>query len=155
MQISGHSLYEFSGKCPETPNLTCFTKSKWRQKGGKSTDRDHDLISSEGGQDTSACKIWGHFLHAFSSKYPETSPGGRADGRLLVWTNHNMMQVWTGKLSELQLPVQPENIMPPEPNGRGIKGAMLLALCKGNLTCDKTYRGAGLLRDLHVKIHVS
>ena len=33
----------------------------------------------------------------------------QTDGRLLVWTNeqtHNMMQVWTGKLSELQLPVQ-------------------------------------------------
>ena len=26
--ISGHSLDAFSRKCPETPNLTCFTKSK-------------------------------------------------------------------------------------------------------------------------------
>ena len=41
-------------------------------KGGKSTDRDHNLISSEGGQDTSACKISGHSLHAFSGKCPET-----------------------------------------------------------------------------------
>ena len=30
--ISGHSLHAFSWKCPETPNLTHFTKSKWRQK---------------------------------------------------------------------------------------------------------------------------
>ena len=38
----------------------------------KSTDRDPEQISSEGGQDTSACKISGHSLHAFSRKCPET-----------------------------------------------------------------------------------
>ena len=27
-KISGHALYVFSGKCPETPNLTRFTKTK-------------------------------------------------------------------------------------------------------------------------------
>ena len=37
-----------------------------------STDRGQKLISSEGGQDTSACKISGHFLHAFSRKWLET-----------------------------------------------------------------------------------
>ena len=31
-KILGHSHYAFSGKWPETPNLTHFTKSKWRQK---------------------------------------------------------------------------------------------------------------------------
>ena len=31
-KISGHSLQAFSRKCPETPNLIRFTKSKWRQK---------------------------------------------------------------------------------------------------------------------------
>ena len=31
-KISAHSLHALSGKCPETPNLTRFTKSKWRQK---------------------------------------------------------------------------------------------------------------------------
>ena len=36
------------------------------------TDCDPELISSDGGQDTSACKISGHFLHAFSGKCPET-----------------------------------------------------------------------------------
>ena len=30
-KISGHSLHAFSRKCPETPNLTRFTKSKWCQ----------------------------------------------------------------------------------------------------------------------------
>ena len=30
-KISGYSLHAFSGKCPETPNLTRFTKSKLRQ----------------------------------------------------------------------------------------------------------------------------
>ena len=31
-KISAHSLHAFSRKCPETPNMTRFTKSKWRQK---------------------------------------------------------------------------------------------------------------------------
>ena len=31
-KISGHSLNAFSGKCPEPPNLTRFTKLKWCQK---------------------------------------------------------------------------------------------------------------------------
>ena len=47
---------------------------------GKSTDHDHNLVSSEGGQDTSACKISGYFLNAFSGKCPETSLDGRTDG---------------------------------------------------------------------------
>ena len=33
---------------------------------------DHNLICSEGGEDTAACKISGHSLHAFSRKWPET-----------------------------------------------------------------------------------
>ena len=33
---------------------------------------DHNLISSEGDQDTSACKISGNFLNGFFSKRPET-----------------------------------------------------------------------------------
>ena len=37
----------------------------------KSTDQDYNLISSEVGQDTSACQISGHSLHAFSGKWPE------------------------------------------------------------------------------------
>ena len=67
-KISCHFLHAFSGKCPETPNSTHFTKSKLE----KSSDRGHKLISSEGGQEKSACKISGHFLHAFSGKCPET-----------------------------------------------------------------------------------
>ena len=35
-------------------------------------ERAHKLISSEGGQDTSAYKISGHSLHAFPGKCPET-----------------------------------------------------------------------------------
>ena len=38
----------------------------------KSTDPGHKLIISEGAQDSSACKISGHFLHAFLGKCPET-----------------------------------------------------------------------------------
>ena len=68
-------------KCQETPNLTRFTKSKWRQK--KENQQTATIIYSVlvvgGGQDTSACKISGHSLHAFSGKCPETSPNGRTD----------------------------------------------------------------------------
>ena len=71
-KISGYSLHAFSGKCHESPNLTCFTEVKIVPKFEKSTDRDHMLINSEGGQDTSACKISGYSLHAFSEKCPET-----------------------------------------------------------------------------------
>ena len=39
----------------------------------KATDHNHKLISSEGGQDTSACKIWAHSPHAFSRKCPKTT----------------------------------------------------------------------------------
>ena len=42
---------------------------------------ENNLISSEGGQDTSTCKISDHSLHAFSGKCPETSPDGRTDWR--------------------------------------------------------------------------
>ena len=45
----------------------------------KSTDHGHKLISSEDGQDTSACKISGQSLHAFSGKCLETSPDGQTD----------------------------------------------------------------------------
>ena len=38
--------------------------------------------SYEDGQDTSACKIAGHSLHAFSGKCPEISTDGRTDRRM-------------------------------------------------------------------------
>ena len=72
----------------------------------KSTDCGHKLISSEDGQDTSACKISGHSLHAFSGKCPETSPDGRTDrrtdghavkrSRLVGWTNGPMYRAKEG-----------------------------------------------------------
>ena len=45
----------------------------WSQNGAKISGRDLNLISSEGGQDISACQILGHLSHAFCRKYPETS----------------------------------------------------------------------------------
>ena len=106
-------------------------------KGGKSTDHDHNLIISEGAQDTSACKIPDHSLHAFSSKYPETSPDGRTDRRtdgrtcrktvtvgrmdqrthVQVISGFGRMDRWTDRRTD----GQPENIMPPAPKGGGIK----------------------------------
>ena len=69
------SLYiysqSFAKQCLETSNLNSFTNSRWCQKGEKSTDRDHNLISSENCHDTSACKISGHSLYVFSRKCPK------------------------------------------------------------------------------------
>ena len=101
-KISGHYLKGFSRKCPETPNLTHFTKLKNLLKLEKSTDcdhrlinsegatdHDHNLISSEGAQDTSTCKISDHSLHVFSGKCLETSPDGRTD-KTDGWTDGRM-----------------------------------------------------------------
>ena len=57
---------------PGNPKFDLFHQVKIVPKLQKSTDRGNKLINSEGGQDTSACKISGHFLHAFSGKCPET-----------------------------------------------------------------------------------
>ena len=65
-------LQEMSGNPKFDP---CQNSAKIR----KSTDHGHKLISSEDGQDTSACQISGHSLLAFSGKCPETSPDGRMD----------------------------------------------------------------------------
>ena len=103
----------------------------------------HKLISSEDGQDTSACKIAGHSLHAFSGKCPETSPDGRTDrrtdGRTDGRTCHKTVTVGrvdqrthvqvkrgyfglrTDGRTDRRTDRQPENIMPPAPKGGGIK----------------------------------
>ena len=81
---------------PGNSKFDPFQSFKIALKLEKSTVRYNKLISSEGGQDTSACKMSGHYLHAFFGKYLETSADGRTDG-------------------------QPENIMPQAPKGGGIK----------------------------------
>ena len=57
---------------PGNPKIWPVSLSQNSAKIRKSTDRGHKLISFEGGQDTSACKISGNFLYAFSRKCPET-----------------------------------------------------------------------------------
>ena len=59
-QISGHSSHAFSRKCPQTIKFDQFHYVKVALKGGKSTDCDQNLISSEGGHDTSVNKISSH-----------------------------------------------------------------------------------------------
>ena len=64
---------------------------------GKSTDRDHNLISSEGNQNTSLCQISGHFLNRVSGKCLETfldrQMSGRTNGIGLVQIL-SFMHVW-------------------------------------------------------------
>ena len=54
------------------PQIDLFHKVKIAPKLEKSLDRDHNLISSEGIQDTAAYHISGHSLHAFFRKWLET-----------------------------------------------------------------------------------
>ena len=62
-------LYPFTGVT--TFLCQAFHQIKIVPKLQKATDRDPELISSEGGQDTSVCKISGHSLHVFSKKCPK------------------------------------------------------------------------------------
>ena len=94
--------HTFSRWCPGTSNMISFSQritmrkihraltnfpkiiakiapKLEKLKLGKSTGRDHNLISSEGGQDTSACQVSGYSLHASSGKCPETSLDRRTD----------------------------------------------------------------------------
>ena len=61
-------------KMPRKPNFDLFHKIKMASKlWDKSTDHDHNLISSKGDQDTSSIKNNGPFLWALLRKYLETS----------------------------------------------------------------------------------
>ena len=113
---------------------------------GKSTDHDHNLISSGGAQDTSTCKLSDYSIHAFFSKCLETSPDGRTDrrtdGQMDGWTCRKMVTVGrmdqrthiqvkgyfrlqtdgrTEGQTDERTDGQPENIMLPAPKGGGIK----------------------------------
>ena len=54
------------------PRMWSVPLSQNSAKIRKSTDHDNNLISSECGQDTSACENSGHSLHAFSGNVPKT-----------------------------------------------------------------------------------
>ena len=57
---------------PGNPKFDLFHQVKIVPQLEIATDRNHKLISSEGGQDTSAYKISAHSLHALFRKCPET-----------------------------------------------------------------------------------
>ena len=109
-KIAGHSLHAFSGKWPEIPNFTRFTKSN-SAKIIKSTEHDYNLISPEGGQHTPAYKISGHVLHAFSGKCPKTPnltrslSQGDARRRKInrPWLFSNQFWRWSGYISACKI----------------------------------------------------
>ena len=115
---------------PGTPKFNPFHSVKVMSKGQKLTDCDHNLISSEGGQDTSACKISGHSLHAFSGKYLEIYPDERTGGRkgrktvtagqIDQRTHVQVKRGYFGFRIDGQMDGQPENTMPQVPKGWGI-----------------------------------
>ena len=55
---------------PGNPKFDPFHLVKIAPKLEKSPDRNHKLLSSEGGQDTVAYHISGHSLYGFSKKRP-------------------------------------------------------------------------------------
>ena len=57
---------------PGNPKFDMFHLVKIAPKLEKSPDRNHNLTSSESGQDTAAYHISGYSLNAFSNKCPET-----------------------------------------------------------------------------------
>ena len=72
-QSKGHNNEEnpqSTTKMPGNPKFDPFHSVKIAPKLEKNCN--HNLISFEGGQDTSACKIAGHFLNGFSRKCPKT-----------------------------------------------------------------------------------
>ena len=71
-QMLCYSFHAFSSECAGTSNSTRLRKSEVVLKCGKWTNCDQNVISSEGGQDTSAYQIPGHSLHAFSWECRET-----------------------------------------------------------------------------------
>ena len=98
------------------PKFDPFHWVKTEPKLEKSTDHDHNLISSGGAQDISACQIAGYPFHVFSRKCPEIS--------LNVQQSHDWsdgpMDPHTGGKKVFQMDGgQPEN-QPPTPKGGGI-----------------------------------
>ena len=109
------------------PQISPISPSQKLCQEEKSTNCDHNLISSEGGQDTSACQISGHSLHAFSGKCPETFLDGWTDRKTgYGWyqTNRPMYGWKDGILGfgwrDGRMDREPENIMPLVPKGKGI-----------------------------------
>ena len=110
------------------PNL----QVKIAPKVEKSTDRNYNLISAEGGHDISACKIWRHSLNAFLGKCQETYPNGRTRrtegrrgrklSRMVGGTNGPMYRWKEGFRTDGHTDGrQTDYIMPPAPKGGGIK----------------------------------
>ena len=66
---------------PENAQKPQIRPVLWSGNCGKSTDREQNLISSEGNQNTSLCQISGHFLNMVSGKCLEASPDGQISGR--------------------------------------------------------------------------
>ena len=124
---------------PGNPKFDPFHWVKIVPKLEKPTDHSHKLNSSEDGQDTSAYKISGQSLYAFSGKCPETSPDGRTDrrtdgrtcrktvtvGRVDQRTHVQVKRGYFRLRTDGRTDGQPENIMPPAPKGGGIKRAPL------------------------------
>ena len=74
----------------QRPQIWPVSQSQNDAKKGKSTDHDQNLISSEGGQDTSACQSSGQSSLAFSRKCPEVA-------NLACFTKSALYQLWSGQ----------------------------------------------------------
>ena len=69
LQSKGHHNEEYPQSMTKIPKFDPFHEVKMVLKLEKSTNCDHNLLSSG---DTSACKMPGHSLHVFLEKWPKT-----------------------------------------------------------------------------------
>ena len=71
-ESKGHHNEENPHSMTKIPKFDPFQEVKIVPKLRKSTNCNHNLLSSEDAHDTSACKMPGHFLNGFSRKCLET-----------------------------------------------------------------------------------
>ena len=109
------------------PQIWPISLNKKSAKIKNSTDCDYKLISFEGGQDTSACKILSHSHYAWSGKCPETPNLTHfTQVKLTPKGGKINMYRWKEVISGFgRADGQPENILPPAPKGRGIKSTLV------------------------------
>ena len=108
------------------PKILPISLSQSATKGGKSTDHDQNLISSEGVQDTSGCKILGYCLHAFSGKCPETpnstqftkSKWHQKEQNRKQWPKSNQFWRWSGYISRQNFRLFPSCVLREIPENR-------------------------------------
>ena len=135
-RMTGYFRHTFSGKCPETPNLTHFTKSKWRQnqenqqtmtiiesvlKGPKIHQRaKFQTIPSMLSPPNARKPLRTDWQTDGRTDMPQNVHGW-SDGPTEPCTGENRLFQASYGRTDRRMDGQPENMMPPSPKDGGIK----------------------------------